>query len=1244
MSAFQYPTKPKPENAKYALAEYAKRHGLKRPLYKATVSQAAPSHNNRVGSGGDHAKDNKSAQQHKHQQKQQKQTQQNKNKKVPVGHFKCSVEVGDRVFSSDELYSTTKKAQIAVASLALKRIREGECPTRGGSGGGVSSVSLSAAARHHLALRAKGGSLPLHVRFAHAVLAPSKVPRVAFAVTLLVFLQNLPPHFEYADHGAVARGSGFSLVEDIAGSHWDSEDRGCVGNEWWRPVGVALYNVLGTAPSIVRHLGSALLHSAAVATLAAIVLKIALPHDQRLESTEPLTGESLRIGAAALGSALIFALHPAQTTVLRFAESQHEIFAALLGMLAAYFAVDDVVAVLRPNNGPADSSAAAQHNPHFGSRRMNFVPAVACAVLAPFSGAAGVLGIAVLVFLSMRLKFRIALPTKEAHDLGASMLYVGVMTILVLYAARTLLLERSEGLSDGSEQGGIVQAVFATLGAIIFFPVAALQSVCQVGIWPWVDLLWSITTASSSLSGAASTGILSDPLSLASLALVALSLAAATSAALKGTGNPSASPQQAVQIGSVPPPSQRVQAASLLRDLGLALLLGVPALQFAVVGPGTGAPVCTRWTAAAETTYAGQWNALSLYVPVAGFALVCASLVVGGLPMPFSSSTAAAGEELAKSQLQALAWIAGPSWPGSNIFSALPAPFFGSDWCVYRDTYGRPLGIVSCVGLSLAVIVAASSAHIGIHGGSAIEPGSPLCGAELGLYYQRGWQASRHQSWAVARQAFAFAFSPQCAPNTVQSAALHGFGQTYQQQALLSLESATKPDRGQAAEREQAGRDASERLFSRAAAALRLSCQAFPDSYAAQITLGRLLHDEGSRAHVVEAARCFEAAAHIAAAADVNGRSRPQEYEARELLALARLKVGDDEGAAAALEISDEFTSAVSTPNATYTLALVHGLRLARAAAAGGSLNVKDAAMQRLLHLYMAAAEAGHLNAQSIVAAREAAIASSEESVGSDLDDLDARWWGRHLTELVETVQDYQVTGEAATPSSSLRLSTHLGYPLRSPEADPFLSGPSCHFSVATITVEWTVASALGNATNNATELNVENCVASRVDGCADAIMGDEDIADFVQEACRSHVQNLDASSRLRVNGEVATSNNASIDDGLAASPRQQHRHTFRAYIDHRVPFTVNVDDKRAGHSLLVGYMDDPWAVGAIACQVFVTTQTVVDDVVPGDCERRVRSLAYLYLEIAHWFRDAIHLPCCVCGPTFRNLICWVVH
>eukprot|EP00750_Incisomonas_marina_P022493 INCI4975.14.p1 GENE.INCI4975.14~~INCI4975.14.p1 ORF type:complete len:748 (-),score=148.13 INCI4975.14:2410-4653(-) len=722
---------------------------------------------------------------------------------------------------------------------------------------------------------------------------------------------------------------------------------------------------------------------------------------------------------------------------------------------------------------------------------------------------------------------------------------------------------------------------------------------------PWVDLLWSITTASSSLSGAASTGILSDPLSLASLALVALSLAAATSAALKGTGNPSASPQQAVQIGSVPPPSQRVQAASLLRDLGLALLLGVPALQFAVVGPGTGAPVCTRWTAAAETTYAGQWNALSLYVPVAGFALVCASLVVGGLPMPFSSSTAAAGEELAKSQLQALAWIAG---------------------------------------LSLAVIVAASSAHIGIHGGSAIEPGSPLCGAELGLYYQRGWQASRHQSWAVARQAFAFAFSPQCAPNTVQSAALHGFGQTYQQQALLSLESATKPDRGQAAEREQAGRDASERLFSRAAAALRLSCQAFPDSYAAQITLGRLLHDEGSRAHVVEAARCFEAAAHIAAAADVNGRSRPQEYEARELLALARLKVGDDEGAAAALEISDEFTSAVSTPNATYTLALVHGLRLARAAAAGGSLNVKDAAMQRLLHLYMAAAEAGHLNAQSIVAAREAAIASSEESVGSDLDDLDARWWGRHLTELVETVQDYQVTGEAATPSSSLRLSTHLGYPLRSPEADPFLSGPSCHFSVATITVEWTVASALGNATNNATELNVENCVASRVDGCADAIMGDEDIADFVQEACRSHVQNLDASSRLRVNGEVATSNNASIDDGLAASPRQQHRHTFRAYIDHRVPFTVNVDDKRAGHSLLVGYMDDPWAVGAIACQVFVTTQTVVDDVVPGDCERRVRSLAYLYLEIAHWFRDAIHLPCCVCGPTFRNLICWVVH
>ncbi len=48
--------------------------------------------------------------------------------------------------------------------------------------------------------------------------------------------------------------------------------------------------------------------------------------------------------------------------------------------------------------------------------------------------------------------------------------------------------------------------------------------------------------------------------------------------------------------------------------------------------------------------------------------------------------------------------------------------------------------------------------------------------------------------------------------------------------------------------------EAAGRLLSRAAAALRLSCQAFPDSYAAQMALGRLLHGVRALAAVAAAA------------------------------------------------------------------------------------------------------------------------------------------------------------------------------------------------------------------------------------------------------------------------------------------------------------------------------------------------------------------------------------------------------
>ena len=70
----------------------------------------------------------------------------------------------------------------------------------------------------------------------------------------------------------------------------------------------------------------------------------------------------------------------------------------------------------------------------------------------------------------------------------------------------------------------------------------------------------------------------------------------------------------------------------------------------------------------------------------------------------------------------------------------------------------------------------------------------------------------------------------------------------YQQEARHNLAHTTTPTTVGTATLSPAAtaagaRDASARLLSRSAAALRLSCEAFPNSYSTQMELGRLLHE-----------------------------------------------------------------------------------------------------------------------------------------------------------------------------------------------------------------------------------------------------------------------------------------------------------------------------------------------------------------------------------------------------------------
>lgn len=69
----------------------------------------------------------------------------------------------------------------------------------------------------------------------------------------------------------------------------------------------------------------------------------------------------------------------------------------------------------------------------------------------------------------------------------------------------------------------------------------------------------------------------------------------------------------------------------------------------------------------------------------------------------------------------------------------------------------------------------------------------------------------------------------------------------------------------------------------------------------------------------------------------------------------------------------------------------------------------------------------------------------------------------------------------------------------------------------------------------------------------------------------------------------------------------------FRVYVDHRYSFAITVDDERT-HNIAIGLFDDPWAIAAVVCPVFVAADLSEGDSEAGSCERRVsRSLEHLY-------------------------------
>ena len=342
-SSYNYHSKKKRENAKYDLLQYTKEHALPRPQYTCTEAAVDPSSG---GHGDDDGGYNPRS-----------------------GRYIASVQVGTLTFTVEgELFASTRKAEIAAAVLAWRRIVDGgEHPSaprhhrrastrdqyqhqlkQSEANGGWASVLVWPRIRAFTRKAQRNGT---------RVLSRSNVPTVVFVTTLVCYLQHLPPHFEFTDHGRVDDNAGSNMaltsviVSDIAGNAWNSAARGCGGdggggggNNWWSPLGVSVYRLLSATPSVNRHLASTLLHALCASLVARTTLLLAQrqsPTYDNAAGEAPAKGDA-RGGIAALVAGLLFAFHPAHTSTLRFAESQSELLATAMALFVIYSAIEAV--------------------------------------------------------------------------------------------------------------------------------------------------------------------------------------------------------------------------------------------------------------------------------------------------------------------------------------------------------------------------------------------------------------------------------------------------------------------------------------------------------------------------------------------------------------------------------------------------------------------------------------------------------------------------------------------------------------------------------------------------------------------------------------------------------------------------------------------------------------------------------------------------------------------------------------
>jgi hypothetical protein len=336
------------------------------------------------------------------------------------------------------------------------------------------------------------------------------------------------------------------------------------------------------------------------------------------------------------------------------------------------------------------------------------------------------------------------------------------------------------------------------------------------------------------------------------------------------------------------------------------------------------------------------------------------------------------------------------------------------------------------------------------------------------------------------------------------------------------------------------------------------------------------------------------------------------------------MRIGDNDAAINALLIKDHHKenklwltsnegAYLHTANASYTLALMSAVKLAQESRLPGAevLNINDQSLKNILGLYQSAASKGHVNAQSIISDRQRRIAITEETQDnvtvSEVEAADASWWGAHLGEAVSTVEKFR-TVPTSKEVGSIALSTHVGHPLRS-QRPVFVTGPSCHFSVATIDIRYTLHHAsrfhsneemdvMSNQSkhfdngNKSASVHLDLCNLHRLDGCASNILKSDEILELVTSECEQFV----SKKQQLLDSEITNSNATSVTKD----------ETFRVYLDHRLNFDINVEEGTLQQTLKVGRMDDPWAIAAVVCQIFSTTADIIDDDIPGDCERQV--------------------------------------